>query len=112
MLFDKVEDLIDYLAVSYPKSRGKTLASWQTSGLSMAVGVYEGEDLIQGLIIYKDPKRDYKWVLLDSLHADLATRNYIEFVSEFAEAIELFDEIEEISHNWSENDECFFEDLD
>lgn len=112
MLFDKMEDLRDYLAVEYPKSRGKTMACWMTSELSMSVGVYEGDDMVQGLIVYKDPKRDFKWVLLDNFHADLATRNYIEYIGEFTEAVTLFEIDRLFEDEEEENDEDFFETLD
>jgi hypothetical protein len=108
-----MEDLKNYLAVKYPKTKGKTLASWQTSPLSMSIGVYEGEDLVEGLILLNDPKRDYKWVLLDNFHADLATRNYIEFITEFEDAISFFDEVETLFENEEENeDDLFDETLD
>jgi hypothetical protein len=112
MVFESMSDLVDYLAVEYPKTKGKTLASWQTSPLSMAVGVYEGEDLVEGLLVMKDPKRGYKWVLLDNFHADLATRNYIEYIAEFEDAISFFDEVEEELLEKDEEYDFFNETLD
>jgi hypothetical protein len=114
VLFDTMSDLVEYLAVEYPKSKGKELASWHTSPLSMCVGVYEGEDLMQGFLIYKDPKREHKWVLLDNMHADLATRNYVEYVAEFTDAISFFEEVEAIfsDEDDEEEDEDFFFTLD
>jgi 5-formyltetrahydrofolate cyclo-ligase len=78
------------------------------------VGVYEGEDLMQGLILYRDPQREFKWVLLDSLHADLATRYYIEYIQEMTEAISLFEimEIFEDEEKVKEEEKDFGLDLD
>jgi hypothetical protein len=73
MMFDKMEGVRDYLRANYSKAKGHSMACWMTSDTSMAIGVYEGEDIIQGLMVYKDPLRD-KWIVLDSLPADLAVR--------------------------------------
>lgn len=107
-----MEGVRDYLVSHYPKAKGNSMACWMTSDVSMAIGVYEGEDIIQGLMIYKDPFRD-KWILLDSLHADLAVRNFIEYRNEFDEAIVLFELLEKIEDDEKEEDEdFFFSDLD
>lgn len=112
MKFDKMEGVRDYLLANYSKAKGNSMACWMTSDVSMAVGVYEREDIIQGLMIYKDPFRD-QWIVLDSLHADLAVRNFIEYRNEFDEAIALFEVLEEIIDEEEDNDEdIFFSDLD
>lgn len=108
MIFDKMDDVRVYLLSTYPKSRGKTMAGWTTSDVSMSVGVYEDGELMEGLIIYKDENRD-KWVLLDNFHADLATRNFIEYREEFDEAIALFELLESMD---DEEEDIFFETLD
>lgn len=114
MVFSTIEDVRKYLVTMYPKSKGKTMASWMTSDMSLAVGVYEGEDMIQGMMIYKDPNRG-KWIILDSLHADIAVRSYIEYREGFDEAIALFELLDEMNDEdiEEENDEgLFFTDLD
>lgn len=117
LIFDTMEQLVEYLAIRYPKSKGKEIASWHVSDLLMLVGVYEGSDLINGFFIFKDPTRDYRWVLVDNFHADLATRYYIEYIQELQEAIALF-EIDNLFAEGiydeviEENEVDFFEDLD
>lgn len=111
MKFDKMEGVRDYLIAHYPKAKGKSLAMWITSDVSSAIGVYEGEDLIKGIMIYKDSFRD-QWILLDSLPADLAVRNFIEYRNEFDEAIELFELLEEFDEEEENDEDIFFSDLD
>jgi hypothetical protein len=114
MIFNNEKEVRDYLMTTYPKSKGKTLAGWITSKVTIAVGVYEDEDLIQGIMLYNDPNRN-KWILLDSLFADLATRNYIEYREELDEAIALFESMEEVGYEDFKNEkdeDLFFGDLD
>jgi hypothetical protein len=120
-IFDTMTDLTSYLAIEYPKSRGKEMVSWVVSDLAMLVGVYEGEDIVHGFIITKDPSRDFKWVVIDNLHADLAVRYYVEYIQEIQDAVNLFEfialleeEEEELpSDEVIEEDEiAFYEDLD
>jgi hypothetical protein len=51
-------------------------------------------------------------VLLDNFHADLATRNYIEYIAEFEDAISFFDEVEEELLEKDEEYDFFNETLD
>lgn len=112
MKFDKMEGVRDYLIANYPKAKGNSMACWVTSDISMAIGVYEGEDLIRGIMVYKDPFRE-QWIVLDSLPADLAVRNFIEYRNEFDEAIAIFELLETITDEEEKNDEdLFFTDLD
>lgn len=112
MIFDSTEELKEYLAVEYHNSRGKELAFFDISPMLSLVAVYEGEDLVQGLMLYRDPSRDFKWVLLDSLHADLATRYYIEYIGEMTEAISLFELLEHYEEVEEKEEKEFGLDLD
>jgi hypothetical protein len=121
IVFESMKEVVEHLVSKYPKNRGKSLVSWHVSELSLLVAVYEndGEDLVHGFIIFKDPLKDYKWVIIDSLHADLTVRNYVEYITEFQEAIalhtilETYEEYEEEQEEVIEEDEiAFYEDLD
>lgn len=109
MKFDNIQNIREYLVANYPKGK-VTMASWRVSDHALAIGVYEGEDLIKGVMTYFDPFRE-KYVLLDSLHADLAVRNYVKYRNEFDDAIALFELIEETEEIEIIEDELFF-DLD
>lgn len=108
MIFDSVQGVREYLVANYPKSK-TTMACWKVSDYALAIGMYEGEDLVKGVMIYLDPSTS-KFILLDSLHADLAVRNYVEYRIEFDEAIALFELLDSMDDD--NDDSIFFSDLD
>lgn len=120
--FNTMRELVDFLAVEYNKSKGKSLASWHVDSSLMLTGIYDIEDdLIGGFIVYKDPLNDYKWSIIDNLHADLATRYYIEYIQELQDALSLYELLENYDDEEYdlpddeiiEEDEIgFYEDLD
>lgn len=112
-IFDTAKEIIDYIAVKYQKTQGKQLACFNVSDSLMLIGAYDDEFLIEGIVLYSDPTRDYKWVLLDNINADLSVRNYIEYIQELGEAIATF-EVDRLFEDdlYDEDEEGFYEDLD
>lgn len=118
--FNTMSELVDFLAVEYGKSKGKSLASWHIDKSLMLTGVYDSDDeLIDGFIIYKDPLNDYRWTVIDNFHAELATRFYVEYIQEMQDALALYAMLEGDDEYSLPDDEVieeseigFYEDLD
>jgi hypothetical protein len=108
--FESVKEVTSYLAIKYPKSKGKEMVSWHVSDLLLLIGVYEGEHLMEGFFIYKNPSNNYKWTIIDNIHAELAVLNYIQYLQEMQQAIAVSHFL--IDFEEDENDEEFYETLD
>src|SRR5437764_10797461 len=113
MIFNNIQKIREYLVATYPKGE-VTMASWRVSDFYIAIGIYEGDNIVKGVMTYFDPFRE-KYVLLDNFHADLSVKNYIEYKNEFNEAIALFEVLNETSDGELEkyqDEDFFFSDLD
>lgn len=101
--------MVDYLAVAYPKSKGKALMfHWVDNSIGL-IAVYNDEILEEGLMTYLDEDAGLKWVLVDNIHADIAVRVYMEYLEELGNAVALHKLKEQVDRESSEID---IDDLD
>lgn len=106
MVFNGPKEMGDYLKERYPKSSGKRIEYFGLSSKLGAIGIFEGEDQVEGMIAFQDKDRKNKLVLLDNFYAEMASFNFIEGFYELEDAIREFEELDGIESD------PFYSDLD
>src|SRR5437868_1207343 len=90
--FSTTNDLVEHLVEKYPRSKGKELVFHWVDDLIGLICVYDGVEVIKGLIVYLNINKDSKWSLIDNDNADSSCRHYIKYISNMEDAIHKHEE--------------------